>query len=169
MAREADAPAASPSRGRRTGSAPPNLAEVAHGHAGRLANIRVRSATSTELVDAFFFQTDNHFPELEALAAELGSPETAGAEPAWANAPLETRRFHRLKVRAREIACDAVAAIVAEHPALATDEARAQAASALHAYVAGAGLMPYEPFLQGAQRSRYDVDALSRGFGVSYE
>ena len=92
----------------------------------------------------------------------LGPPEAAGAEPAWADAPLETRRFHRLEVRAREVAGDAVAAIVAAHPALATDEARAQAASALHAYVAGAALMPYEPFLEAAERSRYDIDALSR-------
>ena len=29
--------------------------------------------------------------------------------------------------------------------------------------------MPYEPFLEAAERSRYDVDALSRRFGVSYE
>ena len=131
------------------------------------ANIRVRSATSTELVDAFIFQTDNHFPELEAIAADLGPLEAA--EPARTDAPLATRRFHRLEARAHEVAGDAVAAIVAAHPALATDEARAQAASALHAYVAGAALMPYEPFLEAAERSRYDVDALSSRFGVSYE
>jgi len=133
------------------------------------ANIRVRSATSTELVDAFFFQSDNHFPELEAMTDALGPPDAAATGPAWADAPLATRRFDRLAVRAREVAGDAVAAIVAAHPALATDEARAQAASALHAYVAAAVLMPYEPFLEAAELTRYDLDALSRGFGVSYE
>ena len=29
--------------------------------------------------------------------------------------------------------------------------------------------MPYEPFLEAAERWRYDLDALSRLFGVSYE
>jgi len=36
-------------------------------------------------------------------------------------------------------------------------------------YIAGAILMPYEPFLAAAQEFRYDVDALAARFGVSYE
>jgi len=36
-------------------------------------------------------------------------------------------------------------------------------------YIAGAILMPYEPFLAAAQAARYDVDALVARFGVSYE
>jgi predicted transcriptional regulator/transcriptional regulator with XRE-family HTH domain len=132
------------------------------------SNIRVRSATSTEHVDAFFFQTDNHFPELEALAGGALSPAAAAAELPPDASP-QSRRFLALKARAREVAGEAVAAIVARHPALATEEARALAASALEAYVAGAALMPYEPFLEAAERGRYDIDALCRRFGVSYE
>jgi predicted transcriptional regulator len=147
------------------------LADVARSLAAFFdsANVRVRSATSTERVDAFFFQAENFFGDLEALAADLDRPERICGDPDRDDAPLETRRFRRLKLRAREVAGQAIAAIVAAHPALASDEARAQAASALHAYVAGAALMPYEPFLAAAEASRYNVDALARGFGVSYE
>jgi predicted transcriptional regulator/transcriptional regulator with XRE-family HTH domain len=133
------------------------------------ANIRVRSATSTEHVDAFFVQTGNHFPELEALAPEAlrsGDGELPTAAP---EASAESRRFRAVRARARAVAGETVAAIVAGHPALATEEARALAASALRAYVAGAALMPYEPFLEAAERGRYDLDALCRRFEVSYE
>ena len=36
-------------------------------------------------------------------------------------------------------------------------------------YIAGALLMPYEPFLSAARERRYDVDALAARFGVSFE
>jgi predicted transcriptional regulator/DNA-binding XRE family transcriptional regulator len=36
-------------------------------------------------------------------------------------------------------------------------------------YIAGAILMPYEPFLRAAQELRYDVDSIAARFGVSYE
>ena len=36
-------------------------------------------------------------------------------------------------------------------------------------YIAGALMMPYEPFLGAARELRYDVDALAARFGVSYE
>lgn len=36
-------------------------------------------------------------------------------------------------------------------------------------YIAGAVIMPYEPFLASAQEVRYDVDFLAARFGVSYE
>jgi predicted transcriptional regulator len=39
----------------------------------------------------------------------------------------------------------------------------------LEAYAAAAALMPYEPFLEAAERWRYNIDALCRLFDVSYE
>ena len=104
-------------------------------------------------------------PRARGAGRRLPSRTAATARPD--DAPRESRRAR--PKRRRRGRGDAVAAIVAAHPALAADEARAQAASALHAYVAGAALMPYEPFLEAAERSRYDIDALSRRFGVSYE
>src|SRR5690606_8859001 len=59
--------------------------------------------------------------------------------------------------------------IVAEHPALASEESRAIAAAALTSYLAAALLMPYDRFLETAEASRYDLDVLARRFGVSYE
>ena len=50
-----------------------------------------------------------------------------------------------------------------------SDEARDLAVTALVNYTTAAALMPYEPFLDAAERHRYDLDALSRLFGVSYE
>ncbi len=36
-------------------------------------------------------------------------------------------------------------------------------------YVAGALLMPYEPFLEAARAARHDIEALAARFGVSFE
>jgi predicted transcriptional regulator len=81
----------------------------------------------------------------------------------------QSRRFRQVKQASSAMAQPAVEALVATHPALASKEARTLAASALHAYVAAAILMPYEPFLAAAERWRYDLDALCAKFDVSYE
>jgi predicted transcriptional regulator/transcriptional regulator with XRE-family HTH domain len=152
------------------------------------ANMRVRSATPTEHVDAFIFETDNYFPALETIAARflaglapgetveagalrlLGGPaaETGGGDGALPDR-AERRRFRLLKAVAAAIAGDAVEEICAGHAALDSDEARALAAAALQSYAAAAMLMPYDAFLEAAERHRYDLDMLSRLFGVSYE
>lgn len=140
-------------------------------------DIRVSSGTATEQVDAFVFECDNYFPELEAVAADYlrrnprgrtraDTPWT-GEEPAAHSA--QSRRFNEMRQASWAMARPAVEALTAAHPALASEEARTLAASALHAYVAAAVLMPYEPFLAAAERWRYDLDALSRAFDVSYE
>ncbi|HEX5959392.1 MAG TPA: short-chain fatty acyl-CoA regulator family protein [Hyphomicrobiaceae bacterium] len=150
------------------------------------ADVRVRSGTPAEHIDAFIFATDNYFPQLEALAADFlaachpGEAPDAAAQrilvaqdrlppdpPATSTA--ETRRFRLLKEALRDGAADATRVLVENHPALASEESRVLAASALNAYAAAAVLMPYEPFLQAAERVRYDLDGLSRLFGVSYE
>lgn len=141
-------------------------------------DIRVSSGTATEQVDAFIFECDNYFPELEAVAADYlrfkGQGGALAEAAAWSGEEptahsAQSRRFDEVRQASSPVARPAVEALVDAHPALASAEARALAASALHAYVAAAVLMPYEPFLVAAERWRYDLDALSRGFDVSYE
>ena len=150
------------------------------------AHMRVRSATPVEQVDAFIVEADNYFPELEAVAAEFlesrrpgDTPEGAAervlnAEARKASDPVapvatETRRFRLFKELSVHIAGDAVRGIVEAHPALGSEAARGLATAALHAYAAGAMLMPYEAIMQAAEQWRYDLDVLTRLFGVSYE
>jgi hypothetical protein len=151
-------------------------------------NVRVRAATPMEHLDAFMFEMDNHFPTLESAAEELrarcrnGESVEAAAEriAAWSGATTddrkayaleawETRRFRMVRSAASLVAGPEARRLVESHAALGSDEAREMAASALLNYVAGAALMPYEPFLAAANEMRYDLDRLSRVFGVSYE
>lgn len=50
-----------------------------------------------------------------------------------------------------------------------TEEAGRLARSALASYVAGAMVMPYDAYLDAAERHRYDIDLLSHSFGASFE
>ena len=50
-----------------------------------------------------------------------------------------------------------------------TDDARNVAKIGLANYFAGAALMPYDAFLQAAQRARHDLDLLASQFGASLE
>ncbi len=50
-----------------------------------------------------------------------------------------------------------------------TDNGKVLARRALESYWAAALLMPYRPFLDAAKRLRYDIDALTYEFQVSYE
>ena len=52
---------------------------------------------------------------------------------------------------------------------LTSAAARRRAQRALSSYLAAAVLMPYDAFLDAAERSRYDLDSLGRRFGTSYE
>lgn len=52
---------------------------------------------------------------------------------------------------------------------LSGDEARRLARIALANYFAGAVLMPYDRFLEGAAQVRYDIDILRRRFDASFE
>lgn len=150
------------------------------------AHMRVRSATTAEHIDAFFLATDNYFHELEELAAGFLAARLAGESTEAAAQRImatrsrlrvdqptgqtaETRRFRLVGDALRDEAADAIRALVENHPALASEESRSLAASALNAYATAAVLMPYEPFLQAAERCRYDLDGLCRLFDVSYE
>lgn len=146
------------------------------------AQMRIRSATPMEHVDAFILQENNHFPTLEALADDYlrapsrgGFPDPlpvsdkAGSADSGAEAAPETRRFELMREIARRIGREAVADIADGHLALPTEVARGLAEAALYSYLAGAMLMPYDRFLEAAERQRYDLDALCRQFGVSHE
>jgi predicted transcriptional regulator/transcriptional regulator with XRE-family HTH domain len=152
------------------------------------ADMRVRSGTAMENVDTFIFESHNYFAPLEhaaegflranarsgishqALVEKLvGTYQDEAALPASLPEPARSRRFRVLKAMSAELAGDAVSALVQASPWLGSETARALASSALRAYVAAAILMPYEPFLEAAERWRYDLDALSSHFDVSYE
>lgn len=140
------------------------------------SGMRVRSATSMEHVDAFIFQSDNYFPELEAIADEHPDkplPEdrfdTSAPLVDPVNAAPESLRFAAMRDLARQIAENRIDVITRAHPALPSEEARDLARAALVSYVAGAMLMPYDRFLEAAEAFRYDLDRLSRHFRVSYE
>jgi predicted transcriptional regulator len=147
-----------------------------------------------EHVDTFIFESNNHFPELEEVAdsflrqyAQPGAPhhvivemmvqrhEKTLSEPdpgGHGTAAPETtrsRRFRLLKSMSAAHAGDRVSELVHASPWLVSEAARTLAASALHAYVAAAILMPYQPFLDAAEQWRYDLDALASRFDVSYE
>jgi len=148
--------------------------------------IRVRSATPAEHVDAFILAEDNCFPALESLAAGFLARRLEGETSAAAAARLlaarsldapdagvagnaATRRFTLVRAALKDDTAAALGAFLESHPALLSEESRRLAASAMHSYAAAAVLMPYEPFLEAAERWRYDIDALCRLFDVSYE
>lgn len=143
------------------------------------AQMRTNASTANEHVDAFLFEARNYFPELEdfaesrtgrRLADGLGDPgRTAVHASAEDAASPESVRFQRLRRDLAGIAGGEIEAILARDLANVGSEARALAAQALQSYAAGAILMPYGPFREAAERNRYDLDALSWQFGVSYE
>lgn len=63
---------------------------------------------------------------------------------------------------------DRIDALVGEAP-LSSPEARRLYRVGLANYVAGAVMMPYEPFLEAAESLRHDVELLALRFGASFE
>lgn len=59
-------------------------------------------------------------------------------------------------------------ALVDQAP-LSGDEARRLGRIGLASYFAGALILPYRPFLEQAERLRYDIELLGRSFGVGFE
>jgi hypothetical protein len=85
------------------------------------------------------------------------------------SAPPATRRFAVARLLARLTCGSEIEAITARSATLTTPAARERAALALQSYCAGALLMPYERFLDDAERARYDVDMLRRSHAASVE
>lgn len=150
-----------------------------------------RPSSPAEEVDDFIIHHGNHFPELEAAAEELRAALTAGgaeigaavearladgaepAAPADAEAdaaplPEPTRRFRAARRLVSAALGDLLDATV-EDARLTSPEARARGRAAMVSYAAGAILFPYAPFLEAAERLRYDVDALAARFHGSFE
>ena len=81
-----------------------------------------------------------------------------------------TRRFELVRLAADLFHRGApIAAEIDSTPLLTTAAARHRARRVLSSYVAGAVLLPYGAFRQAAVDLRYDIDALSRRFGASFE
>lgn len=79
-----------------------------------------------------------------------------------------TRLFQMVQLYAQMAARDAILETV-DTLRLHSPEANALAERAMAAYVAGAMMMPYERYLQDAELLRYDIDALGRRYGTSFE
>ena len=79
-----------------------------------------------------------------------------------------TRLFQMAQMYAQLAANNAVVATV-DALKLDSPEASSLARRAMAAYVAGAMMMPYEQYLHDAETLRYDIDALARRYGASFE
>ena len=135
--------------------------------AGQRQHPRALGRRSTELVDAFFFQSRQPLPRARgAGGASLGSPETAPppSQPGRQGTPRDPAVPIGSRSGRREIAGDAVAAIVAEHPGARHRRGpRACRLGACKPMSAGGGPDALRAFPGGAPSGcRYDVDALSR-------
>lgn len=77
-------------------------------------------------------------------------------------------RFRLARLVARLEAGEAVEAVTRDQR-LTSEAARELCGEAMHGYLAGALLFPYEAFLQEARRERYDIDVLAQRFAGSFE
>ncbi len=82
--------------------------------------------------------------------------------------PRESRGFHMAFQLALMEARDAVEAVLKE-AAPSSPEAAMLIRIGMLNYVAGAVLMPYEPFASAALAARHDMEAMAAKFGVSFE
>ncbi len=82
--------------------------------------------------------------------------------------PRESRGFQMAFQLAMLEAREAVETVITR-AGLSSAEAATLARIGLLNYVAGALLMPYEPFLEAARAARHDIEALAARFGVSFE
>ncbi len=106
---------------------------------------------------------------VQPLAGALRRYDPAARSLALAEAlPRESRGFQMAFQLALLEAREPVEAVV-QAAAPSSPEAGMLIRVGLLNYVAGALLMPYQPFLAAAQELRHDVDALSARFGVSFE
>lgn len=86
------------------------------------------------------------------------------------SAPRSTRRFELARLAVQQFRQGrAIDAALMQATQLSSDAARHRARRVLSSYLAAAVLMPYGPFLEAAQKSRYDIDYLAQRFGASFE
>ena len=82
--------------------------------------------------------------------------------------PRSTRQFQMARLIA-ELSCSGLLDETPQVLSLVSALAKRGAKRYLAAYIAGAVLFPYEPFLADARMLRYDVDALSERYDASFE
>lgn len=110
--------------------------------------------------------------------ADLEEDTDSGVQRKYDPATRTLRLSHRLRAgqqafqMATQLAFleqrELMDALVADG-AFSNEEARSLAHIGLANYFAGALVLPYTPFLQLAERLRYDIDLLGRDFGVGFE
>lgn len=83
--------------------------------------------------------------------------------------PPEIKKFEIARLVAELSLKDAIEAEVGTSPLLTSDVARDRMSREASAYLANAMLLPYDSFLEEAKRTRYDIEFLSKRFGVSFE
>jgi predicted transcriptional regulator/transcriptional regulator with XRE-family HTH domain len=82
--------------------------------------------------------------------------------------PQASVDFH-LALLCGQLAFPKLFADIATGPELVNEAATDKAVAALTNYFAGAYLLPYENFLDAAEKLRYDIELLQQQFGASYE
>jgi predicted transcriptional regulator/transcriptional regulator with XRE-family HTH domain len=82
--------------------------------------------------------------------------------------PPRTRNF-QLAQQVALLICEGQIEEVLDRSTLSTHDSRQLGRVALANYFAAAVLMPYQPFLEAAQRHRYDIELLGHRFRTSFE
>ncbi|KAA5605931.1 helix-turn-helix domain-containing protein [Roseospira marina] len=103
------------------------------------------------------------------VGAEADGESAAMARALEDGAPPASRRFALARLAVARDLAEPIAAIVAGSSALTSEGARRQAVDVLARYGAGALLMPYERFLEDAERLRYDIGPMRRTYRASVE
>jgi predicted transcriptional regulator/transcriptional regulator with XRE-family HTH domain len=104
--------------------------------------------------------------DLTARRGTFDSAERAIRLPLGLPAP--TRRFQLARV-VFSLEAATLAEELTEDARLTSDAARERALNALYSYGAAAMLLPYDRFLEAAERTRYDLDHLAARFSASQE
>ncbi|MQX36392.1 helix-turn-helix domain-containing protein [Roseospira navarrensis] len=105
-------------------------------------------------------------------AARAAPGDGPGDALAWAledGAPPASRRFALARLAVGRDLAEPIAAIVEASPLLSSEAARRRAEDVLASYAAAALLMPYERFLEDAERLRYDIGLVRRIYQASVE
>jgi len=84
-------------------------------------------------------------------------------------APLPSRRFALARLAVARDLAEPIGATVTASPVLTSEAARHRARDVLARYAAAALLMPYDRFLEDAERLRYDIGLMRRAYQASVE
>ncbi|WP_299440757.1 XRE family transcriptional regulator [uncultured Rhodospira sp.] len=115
----------------------------------------------------------NHRPLSAPRRARAGYRNGGhGEDPLWdgdETASEAGRRFAMARHAVLHDLKDTIDDLVAKAPQLISEEARQRVVSVLASYGAAALLFPYDPFLEDAERLRYDIGLMRRRYQASFE